>query len=118
MLLFFDLDGFKKINDDHGHAAGDTCLKIFANALRESFRPDDHVVRYGGDEFLVIAQGLDAATARDRIEKLTAILNSHPGEHVHCGFSVGMSQLPPNGPPEVALQQADENMYKAKNQNR
>jgi len=118
MLLFFDLDGFKKINDDHGHAVGDNCLKIFAGALKESFRPDDHVVRYGGDEFLVIAQGLDAATARDRIEKLTAILNTHRGEHVHCGFSVGMSQLPPNGPPEVALQQADENMYKAKNQNR
>ena len=53
MLLFFDLDGFKKINDVHGHAAGDDCLKLFANALRESFRPDDHVVRYGGDEFLV-----------------------------------------------------------------
>lgn len=52
MLLFFDLDGFKKINDVHGHAAGDTCLKLFANALRESFRPDDHVIRYGGDEFL------------------------------------------------------------------
>ena len=118
MLLFFDLDGFKKINDDHGHAVGDNCLKLFANALKESFRPDDHVVRYGGDEFLVIAQGLDAATARDRIEQLTAILNMHRSEHVRCGFSVGMSELPPNGPPEVALQRADENMYKAKNRTR
>jgi diguanylate cyclase (GGDEF)-like protein len=118
MLLFFDLDGFKKINDEHGHAVGDNCLKIFAGALKESFRPDDHVVRYGGDEFLVIAQGLDSATARDRIEKLTTILNHHRDERVYCGFSVGMSELPPNGPPEVALQEADQNMYKAKNRGR
>lgn len=114
-LLFFDLDGFKKINDDHGHAVGDQCLKIFANALRESFRPDDHVVRYGGDEFLVIARGLDASAAHDRIEKVTVALDRHRGKQVHCGFSVGMSQLSPYGPPEVALQQADQNMYKAKN---
>ena len=71
MLLFFDLDGFKQINDVHGHAAGDDCLRIFANALKESFRPDDQVVRYGGDEFLVIARGLDAEAARTRIEDLT-----------------------------------------------
>lgn len=115
MLLFFDLDGFKKINDDHGHAAGDRCLKMFANALRESFRPDDHVVRYGGDEFLVIARGLDSAAARERIDKVTAMLDEHRGEQTYCGFSVGMSELEAFGPPEVALQQADQNMYKAKN---
>ena len=61
LMLFFDLDGFKKINDVHGHAAGDACLKVFAAALRDSFRPDDHVIRYGGDEFLVVANGLDKA---------------------------------------------------------
>ena len=118
MLLFFDLDGFKKINDEYGHAVGDNCLKIFAAALKESFRPSDEVVRYGGDEFLVIAQGLDAATADSRIEKLKAILERHRGEHVYCGFSVGMSELAPNGAPELALQQADENMYKAKHRHR
>ena len=117
MLLFFDLDGFKQINDEHGHAAGDDCLRMFANALKESFRPDDHVIRYGGDEFLVIAKGLDSAAARARIDDLTARIQRNAGM-IWCGFSVGMSELAPGGQPEAALQLADQNMYKAKNQKR
>jgi len=113
MLLFFDLDGFKQINDEHGHAAGDDCLRIFANALTESFRPDDKVVRYGGDEFLVIARGLDAEAARTRIEDLTERVKRNAGP-IWCGFSVGISELEPGGEPDVALQIADQNMYKAK----
>jgi diguanylate cyclase (GGDEF)-like protein len=118
MLLFFDLDGFKKINDVHGHAAGDTCLKLFANALRESFRPDDHVVRYGGDEFLVVAPGLDTVAARERVDELTKMMESGAGGGISCGFSVGTSELTPGGSPEIALQIADQNMYKAKHQER
>jgi diguanylate cyclase (GGDEF)-like protein len=114
MLLFFDLDGFKQINDVHGHAAGDDCLRIFANALKESFRPDDKVVRYGGDEFLVIARGLDAEAAQTRIEDLTQRVERNAGP-IWCGFSVGISELEPGGQPDVALQIADQNMYKAKN---
>lgn len=115
-LLFFDLDGFKQINDVHGHAAGDECLRLFANALKESFRPDDHVVRYGGDEFLVIARGLDSVAARARVEDVRQRIHDNRFWAVTCGFSVGMSELPPGGRPEAALQQADQNMYKAKNQ--
>ncbi|HUQ87788.1 MAG TPA: GGDEF domain-containing protein [Vicinamibacterales bacterium] len=117
MLLFFDLDGFKQINDVHGHAAGDDCLRNFANSLKESFRPEDKVVRYGGDEFLVIARGLDAEAARMRVDDLTTRLKQTSGP-VWCGFSVGMSVLEPGGQPDVALQIADQNMYKAKNRHR
>ena len=113
-LYFFDLDGFKKINDVHGHAAGDTCLQVFAAALKESFRPDDHVIRYGGDEFLVIAPGLDDAAAQSRVEDVTARMARRRGD-VMCGFSVGMAALQPGGVPDAALQLADQNMYRAKN---
>ena len=117
MLLFFDLDGFKQINDEHGHAAGDDCLRRFAAALKESFRPDDHVVRYGGDEFLVIASRLDAGAARSRVADLTERFK-RASSTVWCGFSVGIAELAPGGQPEPALQLADQNMYQAKNQKR
>jgi diguanylate cyclase (GGDEF)-like protein len=91
---------------------------LFANALRESFRPDDHVIRYGGDEFLVIAPGLDTAAARERVEDLTQLVGPGMADGVSCGFSVGISELAPGGSPEMALQIADQNMYKAKNRER
>jgi diguanylate cyclase (GGDEF)-like protein len=75
------------------------------------------VIRYGGDEFLVIAQGLDRAAADARVGDVSARLSMHRGK-LDCRFSVGMSELAPGGQPEAALQAADENMYKAKHGNR
>jgi diguanylate cyclase (GGDEF)-like protein len=77
-VLFLDLDDFKQINDLHGHAVGDACLVRFAGAVRESFRPTDAVIRYGGDEVLVVAPGLDRAGAMERVEELRARLAVEP----------------------------------------
>ena len=100
-----------------GTPAGDDCLRKFANALRESFRPSDHVVRYGGDEFLVVARGLDAAGARARIDDVSQRMKRYPVRS-GAGSRSASPQLDPGGSPEQALQIADQNMYTAKNRER
>jgi diguanylate cyclase (GGDEF)-like protein len=113
-LVFFDLDGFKQINDLHGHQAGDDTLRRFAAALRESFRPADAVVRYAGDEFLVIAKGLDATSVAGRIEALRDRLRRAAKAGPAIGFSVGTAEMAAGSHPDLALNRADEAMYEAK----
>ena len=114
MILFFDLDDFKKINDAHGHLVGDECLKRFARALQESFRPGDRVIRYAGDEFLVIAPGIEPAGAAERIEMVRSELRPLSGGGPRIDFAVGLAQLSALGDPEAALRAADEAMYRNK----
>jgi diguanylate cyclase (GGDEF)-like protein len=114
LLLFFDLDEFKQINDRYGHPMGDECLKRFAAALGECFRPGDTLVRYAGDEFLVVAAGLDEASAHERVERVRERLRFATGGGPQVLFSVGMATLPPGGHPDDALRAADESMYAAK----
>jgi diguanylate cyclase (GGDEF)-like protein len=113
-LLFFDLDDFKLINDRHGHVEGDRCLQQFARVLKECFRPDDSFVRYGGDEFLVIAVGLDRPLADGRVDELRRRLASGEKTEPALRFSVGVSHLAPGARPEDALREADRLMYAAK----
>jgi diguanylate cyclase (GGDEF)-like protein len=112
-LVFFDLNDFKRVNDEHGHQAGDACLVRFAAALSASFRPSDAVVRYAGDEFVVVASGLDEDAIAERIGAVRLRLTAPAGE-LPVRFSFGIGTLPPGGDPDEALRAADEAMYRAK----
>ena len=127
VLIFFDLNDFKKINDEHGHQAGDACLRRFAEALTQCFRPSDAIVRYGGDEFLVVAPGVSETAAYERADSVrTRVANVYqpttqsprrggPGGGVlPIRFSVGISRLKAGGNPDEAVREADEAMYRAK----
>jgi diguanylate cyclase (GGDEF)-like protein len=113
-ILFFDLDEFKKVNDVHGHQAGDACLVHFAWSVQESFPAGDRVIRYAGDEFVVLAQSIDPAAISACIQTLHDTLQSTPVDAQRITFSVGSARLAIGGDPADALRKADEAMYETK----
>ena len=113
-LVFCDLDGFKRINDTYGHAAGDACLVKFAAALRTCFRPEDTIVRYAGDEFLVVCGGMAPAGAEERVGLVREWLSDHQKSAITISFSAGVVPLKPFADPDQALTDADNAMYARK----
>jgi diguanylate cyclase (GGDEF)-like protein len=118
-VLFMDLDRFKSINDSLGHSAGDVLLRACANRLREGVRLSDTVARFGGDEFVVVLEGLD--NADDVIAPLTKVVSlfSRPfevkGRELPTTASIGISLFPDDGQDvETLLMNADAAMYRAK----
>lgn len=119
-LLLLDLDGFKQINDRHGHAAGDRVLETVAERLREAVREADTVARMGGDEFVVllpdVAHPDDAVRVADKIHDSICmpIADGHARHEV--GTSIGISLFPDHGEtPDALLHRADHAMYHGKN---
>ena len=122
-VLFLDMDGFKHINDSLGHSAGDKLLQSIANRLRNCVRAPDTVSRQGGDEFIVLLQGVnqpeDAAVAARRL--LDSVAESYSmGQHnLHITTSIGVSLYPDDGPDaETLIKNADTAMYQAKEHGR
>ncbi|MEA2339194.1 MAG: diguanylate cyclase [Thermoanaerobaculia bacterium] len=113
-ILFFDLNDFKGINDSYGHQTGDDCLRRFARVLLASFRPEDHVIRYAGDEFVVVAASADPEQILERVEGVRERLKFERSDGPPIRFSVGHSYVPVDGDAEGALRAADEAMYRQK----
>lgn len=118
-LLYLDLDGFKTVNDTHGHAAGDRLLEAVAERIRRTLREGDLPARLGGDEFVVLtAYGtVDEATALAQrlIDVISAIYELGLDKPIHIGVSVGIAMVPDyGGEAEDLLAAADTALYMAK----
>jgi diguanylate cyclase (GGDEF)-like protein len=117
-LIYFDLDGFKAVNDRFGHAAGDAALKAVADRLRASVRESDIVGRIGGDEFGVILVQADVSAALAKAAGLAAVIEADPIQHgewlAPLKISFGVRQIEPGLSAEEILADADKAMYASK----
>lgn len=118
-LAMLDLDRFKQVNDLHGHAMGDAVLRQFGKLLLRTFRSEDIVARWGGEEFVVGMYGMNKESGAKRLSELRQVLHAEPlaiGEQrLHLTFSGGVAQYPEDGKTVDALYRcADHALYQAK----
>jgi diguanylate cyclase (GGDEF)-like protein len=120
-----DLDGFKLINDTHGHDVGDEVLRHIAHNLRGAIRGPDTLARLGGDEFVIIATDLPSDQAADLIARTSAARISHAlckavsinGNALNVTGSIGVAVYPDDTTDGVLLRRlADQRMYEQKRQ--
>ncbi len=118
VLMFVDLNGFKQVNDEFGHQAGDGLLKKVASRLADACRPQDLVGRYGGDEFVVLAAGLTPEAELKLARRVTHAMSQaySVGKHnLSCTASIGRARFPEHGLTlESLLAHADSEMYRVK----
>jgi len=123
-LLFLDIDHFKRINDVHGHPAGDHVLVELAKLAHGALRNEDIFCRYGGEEFAVISRGTEADEAQTLAERLRKAVGEHTfsydGKSIAVTISVGVARAPRVGigSPAEFIALADETMYTAKRSGR
>jgi len=117
-LLFIDLDGFKQVNDTSGHLVGDKLLQLVARKLLRAVRPVDTVIRYGGDEFIIVLDDVksshDIVTVSNRIEEDIKIISYIDDVPVKIGASIGFTAYTPGETIEQMIDTADKAMYDAK----
>jgi diguanylate cyclase (GGDEF)-like protein len=117
-LFYIDLDGFKPVNDQHGHAAGDAVLRAIAAMLARSVRASDTVARLGGDEFGLILWNLNEGDAAAKAWALEAAVGEAEieweGQALAVGASIGVAMLGPADELATVLAKADHAMYARK----
>lgn len=115
LLVYADLDGLKKLNDIHGHAAGDVCLRAYGLAVRKMIRRNDIFARIGGDEFVIFMSVKDEAAARGVAARLHKAMNSISSARRNLPCSVGGLVVPPGEASiDDLVRSADNLMYEAK----
>ncbi len=121
-LVMFDVDHFKKVNDNYGHLAGDYVLKELCNVARGRLRPDDVLARYGGEEFAILLPETNRAGAIEIAEQIRSLIEKHvfrfESETIPITSSFGVAELSPDADELAFIKAADEKLYQAKNSGR
>jgi diguanylate cyclase (GGDEF)-like protein len=120
-VLYLDLDGFKQVNDQHGHEAGDAVLQVVSRRLSAAVRETDLVARLGGDEFVILcpaASPAEVTALADRVAQDLTRPIAWQGLTLRVGVSVGVATDADGAAPSDLLRQADQAMYQAKRQGR
>jgi diguanylate cyclase (GGDEF)-like protein len=116
-VLFVDFDGFKEVNDRHGHHAGDEVLRVVARRLRNTVRGSEEVGRYGGDEFVVacaVSDPVKVANLRARVEAVLAEPVHFDDGLWHPEASIGVAHADTADTASSLLRRADADMYRVK----
>ena len=122
-IMMFDLDRFKRINDNYGHLVGDKVLKTTANILQSGIREHDIVARFGGEEFVAVLPNCRKEEAVEIAERIRAAyycthLTAPNGDDIQLSTSVGVTEYEPGEAIELTLNRVDEMLYKAKEMGR
>lgn len=118
-VVFLDIDHFKKINDGHGHETGDLVLRQFASIVSANVRASDRLVRWGGEEFLLLCPMSNVHQAAALAEKLrVALIDAGWPDGIALTSSFGVAQHRPNEEISHVIKRADEQLYQAKNSGR
>ena len=122
-IALFDIDFFKRVNDEHGHAVGDLVLETFAAAALRTVRANDHVARLGGEEFGLILDGATIEQAMQVCERVRQAIADDvtlgpDGIEVHVTVSAGVAEITPGRSRLQLMRAADEALYRAKAEGR
>lgn len=121
-IALMDLDHFKRINDNHGHAAGDEVLQCFARLVKENLREEDLVARFGGEEFILLLDKPDLPMLQQCVERIRETFAQTRFDHLPADsrytFSAGLTMVRPGDCLEKRILQADQALYRAKERGR
>lgn len=122
--IFFDMDGLKHINDEQGHPEGDVAIRTLAAILKRSFRKKDFLVRYGGDEFVVLMFDITEFTVKNALERISHQIekfNLESGKPWQLQTSWGITFIPQNAPAlpfDTLIEETDRRLYEEKQRRR